>query len=276
MDYTAWMIKNDGTEIPVIAHIYADPDETDELLALAYFLWEHDTDSHPVVREFLDVWVYYTLIGKLTSKTLLRDSIVSGVMEYLSSKPYRIFPVDFAAVVADNAGLLYKRFDGVCVDPGTIDGADLVYSLNQRFLRARYGGRYNTVPGCRDMYFRISSVGFDWFPLIREFIKARTDMTETVTIVRDHESTGCEKYYADSGNRPYNKMMLDEFLSGCGSIRLTEEGADNNLTTCVVKALASGAAVEQLLKLPANYGRVYNTIKRLKYMEEAKLGHIRL
>ena len=43
---TAWMIRNDGAEIPVTTHIYANKDETDELLALAYFLWGHDHGSH--------------------------------------------------------------------------------------------------------------------------------------------------------------------------------------------------------------------------------------
>jgi len=28
---TAWMIKNDGTEIPVVTHWYADDDEIDEV-----------------------------------------------------------------------------------------------------------------------------------------------------------------------------------------------------------------------------------------------------
>jgi len=151
-----------------------------------------------------------------------------------------------------------------------IDGTDLVDTLNQRFLRARYGGRYDTAPGCRDMYFRISSVGFDWFPIIRDFVKNYVDPIETVTVVRDFESTGCEKYYVDSNNCPYNKMPVSVFLEGSGCTNnLGKSEADSSLS--VREVLANGGAVQQLRCLRMNYGRVRRRIEILKHKEETHL-----
>ena len=67
---------------------------------------------------------------------------------------------------------------------------DLLWQLNQEFLRARYGGMYETEKGCQDLVFRISSVGFDWYPTICRFVRQTKLYTKTVTIVRDAESTG--------------------------------------------------------------------------------------
>ena len=40
---TAWMIRNDGTAIPCVCHIYGDPDigGIEETLAAAQWLYEH-------------------------------------------------------------------------------------------------------------------------------------------------------------------------------------------------------------------------------------------
>ena len=268
---TAWMIKNDSTEIPIVTHIYADKDETDELLALAFFLWKNDTDSHHPVREFLDVWAYHSFLRVLKSKMRLREGIIGAVEAYLISKPYRIFPADFTRVIADNTMFLHNRLNGEYVEVPPVEGTDLLYSLNQRFLRARYGGRYDTVQGCRDMYFRVSSVGFDWFPIIRDFVKNYADPIETVTIVRDFESTGCEKYYVDSTNCLYNKMPVSDFLEGSGCTNcLGKSESDSSLN--VREVLANGGTVQQLRCLRMNYSRILRRIEILKHKEETHLA----
>jgi len=40
-------------ENAVTKHVYANKDEIDELLALAYFLWVNDTDSREIVMDIL-------------------------------------------------------------------------------------------------------------------------------------------------------------------------------------------------------------------------------
>lgn len=270
---TAWMIKNDGSEIPVVTHIYADHSETDELLALAYFLWKHAPESYNAIIPFLDVWSFRELGGRLRSRIFVADELVAAVKTYLLSKPYFIFPEEFAQVIESSASLLKRRGSGEYMGNQIeeIYGTDLTDTLNQCFLRARYGGRYNTTPQCRDMFFRVSSVGFDCFPIIRSFVEKRTDRIGTVTVVRDLESTGCEKYYMDSSERPYNEMPLKDFLNGTGSTNFTIIPPGRSTTSRVAEALANGNAIPQLLLLPANSVRIHAAIQRLKHAEEANL-----
>jgi phage pi2 protein 07 len=266
---TAWMIRNDGVEIPIITHIYADKDETDELLALAYFLW-NDYDSKQTVCEFLATWVSNALLSRRKPETFTQHEIANAIKDYLSSKPYRIFPERFATIIAHYNSTFYPIYYGKFLTL-PLDGTDLVDTLNQRFLRARYGGRYDTTPGCHDMFFRISSVGFDWFPIICNFVKNYVDPIETVTIVRDFESTACEKYYVDSNNRQYNKMPYSDFLNGSGNTNyLGKSEADSSFN--VREALANGGGVQQLRCLPMNYGRIRRMIEILKHKEETHLA----
>lgn len=265
---TAWMIKNDGAEIPVTTHIYADEEEFDELLALAYFLWEHDPGSHQIVLKYLGDWVRSILKCQPPKNKHIWDAIDEAVKEYLSLKPYRIFPNSFAEVIANNAVQVHCLSSNEFLP---VEGIDLIDTLNQRFLRARYGGRKNTVQGCRDMYFRPSSIGYDWFPIIRGFVERHTDMIETVTIVRDFESTGCEKYYIDAKKRSYNKMPVSDFLAGSGNTNyLNKSKTDSHFN--VHEVLANGGAVQQLRFIQMDYGKVRRKIEILKFKEEACLA----
>jgi len=65
------------------------------------------------------------------------------------------------------------------------------------------GGLYDTVPGSRDLYFRVSGANFDWLPLIRAFAEAHAAEANTVTVLWDRESTGHNEYLADeAGHQP--------------------------------------------------------------------------
>lgn len=78
--------------------------------------------------------------------------------------------------------------------------------LNQEFLRCRLGGPYNTTPGCRDMYFRVSNPAFDWEPAIRRFLETHRDEMETVTVVWDEESTGRKGFFFHPSGKPMNRI----------------------------------------------------------------------
>ena len=67
-------------------------------------------------------------------------------------------------------------------------------ALNQEFLRARYGGLYHTIKGSRDMYFRVPSIDFDWYPVIRTFAEAHIKQIDSITVVRDDKSIGAKDY----------------------------------------------------------------------------------
>jgi hypothetical protein len=102
---------------------------------------------------------------------------------------------------------------------------------------------YNTVAGCRDMYFRIAKIDpynwlptrvrfddrtsmeyrkrhFNWYPVIYDFVEKRTAVIDTVTIIRDYEATNSDDFFTDSKKRPFDKMPIRVFLSGNGDIDL--------------------------------------------------------
>ena len=114
--------------------------------------------------------------------------------------------------------------------------------LERLFIRARYGGMSDTVQGCRDMYFKISKIDprnwlrtteskdgymlchhkkdFNWISVIRDFVEKHADMIDTVTIVRDFKTINSQDCFTDLDKRPYDKMPINDFLVGNGSIDL--------------------------------------------------------
>ena len=76
----------------------------------------------------------------------------------------------------------------------------------------RLGGLYDTVPGNRDLYFRVSGANFDWLPLIRAFVEARVADVDTITVLWDQESTGHNEYLADEAGRTLDHIPLQEIV----------------------------------------------------------------
>ncbi|MBR7038244.1 MAG: hypothetical protein IKI21_03230 [Oscillospiraceae bacterium] len=100
-------------------------------------------------------------------------------------------------------------------DPHFFNWTAAKHTLDQHFLRARYGGEYNTRAGVREMWFRVSSVGVWWHDVIRSFVEEHQDAISDVTVERDRE-TDCEDtphYYRDAAGAPYLHMPTAQFLA---------------------------------------------------------------
>ena len=119
-------------------------------------------------------------------------------------------------------------------------------------MRVRYGGVYKTVKGNRDIYFRISSVGFNWYPIIWSFVNDHKTMIDTVTITRDLASTGSSAFYCGKMGL-YDHMPTDEFLTESASVR---------------KHLAFGGTVFDLYSLPSNPERIKHAYEEIKQQED--------
>lgn len=76
----------------------------------------------------------------------------------------------------------------------------------------RLGGLYDTVPGNRDLYFRVSGADFNWLPLIRAFAEVYAAEADTVTVLWDQESTGHNEYLADEVGRTLDHIPLQEIV----------------------------------------------------------------
>ena len=72
--------------------------------------------------------------------------------------------------------------------------------------------RYDTVPGNRDLYFRVSGANFDWLPQIRAFAEARAADADTVTVLWDQESTGHSDYLTYEVGRTLDHIPLQEIV----------------------------------------------------------------
>lgn len=263
---TAWMIRNDGTAFPCVCHTYGnwDVQVIEETLAAAQWLYEHTAKS--AVRELCMELIYAWAEQFSTAET----GIVGTIDQIIDSRPYRFLSKEF---ISAHAGELR-----VPVFAQTLESLneDLNLELNQEFLRARYGGLYDTDPASREMFFRISSAAFDWYPIIRDFIENADFPIESVTIVRDAEG-------ADGRNRPYKRLNgqgiyrelpLADFLAEANDPSVTGKGLVPQMTPSpggvrgrILEGLSAGRALRELHDLPMNWERLKQFVKRRSWGE---------
>lgn len=86
-----------------------------------------------------------------------QGDVVDNLRQSIREKPYIFLTLDFVGKMASPLPM---------AEPSSLErlNRQVTEKLNQEFLRCRLGGLYNTVPGCWDMYFRISNPTFDWEP----------------------------------------------------------------------------------------------------------------
>lgn len=92
---------------------------------------------------------------------------------------------------------------------------ELNFTVNQEFLRFRFGSMYVAYGNRKNIYFRISSIDFDWFPLIWDLVHASQALIDSVTIVYDQQSrstSGRTEYCIAAGQR-IDHITTGEFLS---------------------------------------------------------------
>lgn len=166
---TAWMLRRDGTAFPCQWHYYgnADPAEVEETLYAAEWLYDA-TRSEETRRRCLDLIAAYG-VALRSNRNLVRNLLLA-----IRERPYVFLS---RAFVERHAGELFY------VDPARLPelNAAVNRALNSEFLRVRLGGLYDTVPGNRNLYFRVSGADFNWLPLIRAFAEAHAAEVDTVT-----------------------------------------------------------------------------------------------
>lgn len=199
---TAWMIRTDGEAIPCIHHIYAGEEDIDETLFAAEWLYRHTQYENTKILCLRLIKSYSVTLGKL--------DFISALIADIADKPYIFLTADFIKSVENEL----KN-----VDTGDVFRLckSVENSLNNEFLRARYGGMYNTKIGCRDMYFRISSEHFNWDGIICDFVNKHKSDIDTVTIVYDEESTGMIDCFYNYNNKICNKLPVEFFAPRTGS-----------------------------------------------------------
>lgn len=255
----AWMIRNDGKEIPVTVHPYATgygmEIDVEEVLGTVEWLYtntRYDSTRKNVIK-LIALWWELLDPGR---------NNISVVSDYIESRPYKFVSVSFVNKIsseAQSADILTTAIEDQLESITELISTE----LNQEFLRARFGGMYNTSSSSREMVFRVSSVGFNWYNIIWQFVYDRKSFIKTVTIVRDAESTGAEDYvYTSRSGEPYNQMPIDYFLMESGRPIVESLTKDpeifrpEGIRRKLLAKLATGLSVhESLMGLPINESR---------------------
>lgn len=189
---TAWMLRQDGEAFPVIQHLYGSLECVEETLYAGEWLYKHT--SIPTTQQLV-----LKLVAAYGKSLHPQGDVVDNLRQSIQEKPYIFLTLDFVGKMVAQLPV---------AKPSSLErlNRQVTEKLNQEFLRCRLGGPYNTTPGCRDMYFRVSNPAFDWEPAIRRFLETHRDEMETVTVVWDEESTDRKGFFFHPSGKPMNRI----------------------------------------------------------------------
>lgn len=224
----AWMLRNDGHHFPVKVHLYAmgDSDLSSEAECASFIVMTKSRDMS-LAKYVLDCWMAL-LIENTAPLGATSDTINKCISEAITNLPYK-FPYmlsvnDYIAIhnELDNYSDIDSLYDFIDNFEGRLSTiqSQIRWSINQQFCRVRYGGQYNSHFGSKDIWFRISSINYNWADCIYMFVsaKSRSTQIDTITICRDFESDNgefgdSEYFYKAKDGAVYRNMPLEEFLN---------------------------------------------------------------
>lgn len=252
----AYMIRNDGKPFRMLQHVYGNYDEVEETLYAAEWLYSatNKSTTRTLIANFIASWGY-----ELNPD----NDVVENILDAIDSRPYKFLTKDFVLSLADRL-----RDGEVDTDVQSLNCL-VVDELNQEFLRARYGGMYNSTAGNKEMVFRVSSTRFNWFNIIFEFVYNRRGSISSVTVVKDEESTGFTDAYSHHGKKMY-QMPIEEFILLPGNPIV--EACD--LTTSVNDRLKQGFSILESININMNNRRIVERWAREKYNHFSTTGEM--
>lgn len=164
--FTAWMIRRDGSIFPVVQHIYGNPEDVEETLFAAEWLYEHTrrSQTRKDIEAFVRMW------GLQFAEEANGEERKNRIYHRMEERPYQFITRPFADKIVDIIAE-WKEHGGYTDETMDINGycRQVTLDLNEEFMRVRFGGKYHTEPGNRKLYFRISSEDYNWSKVIREF-----------------------------------------------------------------------------------------------------------
>lgn len=164
--FTAWMIRRDGSTFPVVQHIYGNPEDVEETLFAAEWLYERTRrrQTRKDIEAFVRMW------GLQFGEETNREERKNRIYRRMEERPYQFITCPFADKIVDII-TQWKEHGGHADETMDINGycRQVALDLNEEFMRVRFGGKYHTEPGNRKLYFRISSENYNWSRVIMEF-----------------------------------------------------------------------------------------------------------
>lgn len=197
---TPYMIRNDGKVFTCgTIHPYIATDIYNTLKDNISYLFSDDFESL--------LW-FYTNTARVETKKAIEILVSAVVLDFSSAfglsqhhidkiKKSVDFNLDSVHITREQVNNLYINLNNLC---------------NQEFLRARtsnmlYGGSNNSI------YFRISSVNFNWFDIIWDFVNRHKMFISDITIVKDSRTFG-GKYDV---YKKFNHIPIGIFLTLSGN-----------------------------------------------------------
>ena len=229
---SAYMLRDDGVVLDSGArHPYVlchHDDKIEENLKALFlynknwYIWLYENTSHKETKERLKYII-----------TLFADALLAH------NEPLFGISIDNIDYLIDYFGIKKTDIGNVSIDYLKSNLKDLFeevnFLVNQEFLRFRLSGPIAYIGNYSDIYFRVSSFDFDWFPYIWNVVNENRNMIDTVTIMYDKQSGKVEgssdKYYV-LGGKTIKKLPTDEFLTLKGNPVVESEsvfdGFENN------------------------------------------------
>ena len=218
---TPYMLRNDGVLLecgdmhPYIIYDISYPDLADSITYTIgkrrdMLKWFYDNTQYEDTRK--DIESFLKSISRDYSNELDKQWVEDN-FDISSSTPYSYNDYDYIP--------LYEEINN---------------ETNQEFLRVRtsamkFGGDNG------DLYCRISSNNFNWYPLISELVMKNDKFVETITITTDSQSKGGRvKFYKING-KPIDHMSVEDFIMAKGNPVLEKYRTDlmNEAVTCLNK-----------------------------------------
>lgn len=227
---TPYMLRNDGELIkcdsvhPYIKYVYENSNkrELEELFHshLDALNWFYENTRNNDLKESLKSLVYSVVNSNIFS--INKEKIINTItFDYNSTEQY-----------SDNEEEINSIF---------INTNDLA---NQEFCRVRtsnmrFGGNSN------DIYFRISSVGFNWFDLIYKLVSNNSKYISTVSICKDTQTFGGKVDFYYHKGIEINKLPVDEFLTLSGNPIIESYKFKSEICDLAMKDLINGKSVNE-------------------------------
>lgn len=220
----AWMLRQDGNYWEVKIHLYGmNTDDLSSEAECASFLISTNSQDKNLCKQTLDAWMALLIEDKV-SFDMFSSDIDDCILSSIHETPYKFpFPLDDSHYLDIHNSLgnffdidsYYEFLDEVKNNLNAIQ-EDIKRSLNQQFCRVRFGGMYDSEVGSNSLWFRISSVGFNWVNTIYEFVSNHhigLGVT-SIFICRDAESDNSEidYFYKAKDGEYYFDMPVDEYL----------------------------------------------------------------
>lgn len=273
MSKNAWMLRQDGAEFNVMHHFYVMFDDNLSSEAeVSAFLISTDSKDIDLAKYTLDAWMAL-LIENSVSYDDTDESMIEGrILSALEKLPYRfqyalptskLIDIHRSESNYNDVDTFYEFIDEVRSNLSNIQN-EIKNSLNQQFCRVRFGGQYSTKSANRSLWFRISSVNFNWADVIYIFTTNhyRHLGVDSIFICRDYESDygdvegEVEFFYKAKDGTPYYNMPIDEYLqedhehNPVFSCNTTSNGYSSMLTR-----LADGCTIRQISNSIYGYTR---------------------